>query len=189
MLNQVKLVWKIAVNIQSHYFTKKFLETFNTYLFPYIKFLVYCIDSFFAYWFCLPIYFHAFHMNTHIFTTSVPSGLWWINYSYYFLLFVLHSHVWFISVPMSLSYILWSRDSSVSIVIRFRAVFSGYVPGRYLSSLRHRVLTDSRDHPASYPTETGGSFPVVKQLKRETHHLLPSNAEVTNCGATAPLSH
>jgi len=33
-------------------------------------------------------------------------------------------------------------------------------------------------HPASYPTETRGSFPGVKQPGREADHSPPSSAEV-----------
>jgi hypothetical protein len=43
-------------------------------------------------------------------------------------------------------------------------------------SLRHRVQTCSGSHPASYPTDSGESFPGEKRSGRETNHSPPSSA-------------
>jgi hypothetical protein len=53
----------------------------------------------------------------------------------------------------------------------------------------HSVQTGSGAHPGSYPMGTGSLFPGVKRLKRETHHLPPSSAEVKNGGAITTLPH
>jgi hypothetical protein len=47
-------------------------------------------------------------------------------------------------------------------------------------SLGHSFQTGSGAHPASYPTDTGRSFPGVKRPGREADHSLPSSAEVKN---------
>jgi hypothetical protein len=47
-------------------------------------------------------------------------------------------------------------------------------------SLRHRVQNGSGAHPASYPMDTRGSFPVGKAAGREADHSPPSRAEVKN---------
>jgi hypothetical protein len=47
-------------------------------------------------------------------------------------------------------------------------------------SLLHRVQTGSGTHPASYPRGTRGSFPGVKQPRREADHSLPSSVKVKN---------
>jgi hypothetical protein len=39
-------------------------------------------------------------------------------------------------------------------------------------SLLHSVQTDAEDHPASYPTDTGGSFSGVKRV---TNHSSSSS--------------
>jgi hypothetical protein len=48
-------------------------------------------------------------------------------------------------------------------------------------SFHHRVQNGSRLHPASYPMGTRGSFPGVKQPRREADHSPPSSAEVKEC--------
>jgi hypothetical protein len=55
-------------------------------------------------------------------------------------------------------------------------------------SLFYSFQTGSGVHPASYPVDTGCSFPGVKQLGCEADHSPPSNAEVKNGGSctTAP---
>jgi hypothetical protein len=44
--------------------------------------------------------------------------------------------------------------------------------------LHHRFQNGSGVHPASYPMDTRGSFPEVKQPGREADHSPPSSAEV-----------
>jgi hypothetical protein len=44
--------------------------------------------------------------------------------------------------------------------------------------LHHHVQTGSGAHPASYPTDTRGSFPGVKRPGREADHSPPSSAKV-----------
>jgi hypothetical protein len=44
--------------------------------------------------------------------------------------------------------------------------------------LLHVVQTGSGAHPASYPMETGDSFPGVKWPGREAHNSSPTSAEV-----------
>jgi hypothetical protein len=59
--------------------------------------------------------------------------------------------------------LLRNRDSSVGIVTDYGLDDRGSNPGGAGSfSLRHRVQTDTRPHPASYPMGTGGSFPGNK---------------------------
>jgi hypothetical protein len=53
--------------------------------------------------------------------------------------------------------------------------------------LRHSVQTVSEAHPAPYPVSTGVSFPGVKQPGRETDHLPPFSAEVTNAWSSPTL--
>jgi hypothetical protein len=43
--------------------------------------------------------------------------------------------------------------------------------------LRHHVQNGSGSHPASYPMDTRGSFPEVKQPGREADYSPPSSAE------------
>jgi hypothetical protein len=42
----------------------------------------------------------------------------------------------------------------------------------------HDVQTGSGVHPTSYPMDTGGSFPGLKQPGREADHSAPASAEV-----------
>jgi hypothetical protein len=80
----------------------------------------------------------------------------------------------------------WSRDSSVGIAtgwaagVRFRAESRDF-------SLLHSSQTGPGARPASYPMDTGGSFPGGKAAGREIHHSRPSSAEVNNDGAVPPL--
>jgi len=75
-----------------------------------------------------------------------------------------------------------SRDSSVSIVTRLQAGRPGFDirQGAGNFSLRHRVQTASGAHTASYPMDTGFSFPAIKWRGRKSDHSPPSNAEVMN---------
>jgi hypothetical protein len=52
--------------------------------------------------------------------------------------------------------------------------------GAWNFSLHHCVQNGSGAHPASYPMDTGGSFPGVKRPGREADHSPPSSAEVKN---------
>jgi len=45
-------------------------------------------------------------------------------------------------------------------------------------SLRHRVKPGSGVHPASYPVDTGGSFPGGKATGREVNHTPAFSTEV-----------
>jgi hypothetical protein len=47
-------------------------------------------------------------------------------------------------------------------------------------SLHHRVQNASGANPASYPMDTGGSFPEIKQPGPEADHSPPSSVEVKN---------
>jgi hypothetical protein len=62
--------------------------------------------------------------------------------------------------------ILQSRDSSVGIATGYgledRMIGVRFPTGAGNFSLHHRVQNGSRAHPVSYPTGTGGSFPVGK---------------------------
>jgi hypothetical protein len=68
-----------------------------------------------------------------------------------------------------------------------------YAPGRgnaEIFSLRHRVQTGSRAHPASYPMGTGGSFPGEKWPGREAVHSSPPSADVKNaCSYTSTAAY
>jgi hypothetical protein len=48
-------------------------------------------------------------------------------------------------------------------------------------SLHHRVQNGSGAHLTSYPLGTRGSFPGVKQPRREADHSLPSSVKVKGC--------
>jgi hypothetical protein len=53
-------------------------------------------------------------------------------------------------------------------------------------SLRHRILTGSGDHPASYPMGNGGGGVLTLGVKRpgsEANHSLPSSDEVKNASS------
>jgi hypothetical protein len=62
--------------------------------------------------------------------------------------------------------ILQSRDNSVGIALGFGLDDPGsrvrFPAGAENFSLHHRVQNGSRFHPASYPMDTGFSFPGVK---------------------------
>jgi hypothetical protein len=53
----------------------------------------------------------------------------------------------------------------------------------------HSVQTGIGAHPASYTMCTGGFFPGVKRLRRETDHSPPSSSDVKNGEAIPPLLH
>jgi hypothetical protein len=54
-------------------------------------------------------------------------------------------------------------------------------------SLLSSVQTGSGAHPASYPMDTGGSFPGVKRPMREAEQSPPSSAEIKSGGALPPV--
>jgi len=45
-------------------------------------------------------------------------------------------------------------------------------------SIRHRIQTGSGAHPASFPINTGGSYPEIRRPGREDDHSPPSSAEI-----------
>jgi hypothetical protein len=45
----------------------------------------------------------------------------------------------------------------------------------------NHVQKGSGAHPASYPMDTGGSFPGRKAVRREADHSPPSSAEIKEC--------
>jgi hypothetical protein len=51
------------------------------------------------------------------------------------------------------------------------------------------VQGGSGTHPASYPINTGSSFPGVKPPEHEADHSPPRNAEVKHDDAIRPLAH
>jgi hypothetical protein len=54
----------------------------------------------------------------------------------------------------------------------------------------HSLQTGSGAHPASYPLDTGGSFPGgVERQGREADHSPTSSTEVKNNGAISSLPH
>jgi hypothetical protein len=71
----------------------------------------------------------------------------------------------------------------------------GWMPGVRIPagardlSLLDSVWTSSGACPASYPMITRGTFPEVKQPRREADHSPPSSAEVKTGGAIPPLFH
>jgi len=78
-----------------------------------------------------------------------------------------------------------SLNSSVGIAIGYglddRMIGFSFPAGAGNFSLRHRVQTGSRAHPASYSVDSGGSFPGLKWPGREADHSPPCSAEVNEC--------
>jgi hypothetical protein len=63
--------------------------------------------------------------------------------------------------------------------------------GKLWDSLRLRVQTVSRGHPASYSMGIGVLTPVIKRSECEADHSPPSNVEVKNAwnyASTLPIS-
>jgi hypothetical protein len=93
---------------------------------------------------------------------------------------------WFLQ---SVIYVLRFPDSSVGIATGLRAERSGFDIRQGLGIFRYRAQTGSGAHPASYPMDTGITYPGVKRLEREADHSPPSSAEVKkawNCTRVYP---
>jgi hypothetical protein len=85
--------------------------------------------------------------------------------------------------------LLWSRDSSLSMVTGYGLHSLGSIPGSAKFSLPNSVQTNAGAHPAPHPMCTGALFTGIKQQGHEACHSSPSSAEVKKSGSIPSLPH